>query len=257
MSRRAQAGGGARSLVAGAAWDAVKGTVQVGKDVLAAPVRRFFGRTPHRAVDAARARGRHVLPSRMHPVHARAAHRARHGTAGAPPPEDPHALHEEYMVERCPEYEAVEELADALSMMHDQLSTAGGWMRLLWLAMEYLPARVRVERPVHIKHTADAWEWWSRPKEPGDRLVWQWVRNCGRGRTLAGEVLASGMHVHRSVKTRLEARGIRLKHAHRPGDVYVPQVRPAVPRAGRCSYPTQLGHKDWNVDVPLYWEWVD
>ncbi|GJE93485.1 hypothetical protein PsYK624_096440 [Phanerochaete sordida] len=221
---------------------------------LTAPFRALFGAKNHISDTARVGGGRYVLPSRMHPTHARALHE-HHGRDA--PLADPHALDPAHMADRAPLFEAVEELADALSLMHDQLSPAGGWKRLLWLAMEYLPARIRVERPLHIKHGADTWEWWSRPQDPDDRLVWQWVRNCGRGRMLAGEVIESGLRVHRSVKTRLEARGIRLKHTHRRGECYVPQVRPALPRAEGEALPVRLGHHEWNVDVPLYWEWVD
>ncbi|GJE93482.1 DUF2235 domain-containing protein [Phanerochaete sordida] len=217
----------------------------------------LFGGTASTLSDTAKlGGGRYVLPSRMHPTHARALHE-HHGHDA--PLVDPHAINDAHMQEQAPLFEAVEELADALSLMHDQLSPAGGWKRLLWLAMEYLPARIRVERPLHIKHGADAWEWWSRPQDPEDRLVWQWVTvwNRCRGRMLAGKVIESGLRVHRSVKTRLEARGIRLKHTHSPGELYIPQVRPALPRAKGEAWPTQLTHREWNVDVPLYWEWVD
>ena len=97
-----------------------------------------------------------------------------------------------------------------------------------------------------------------------------------------------GMHVHRSVKTRLEARGVRLSHPLSRGDedthvyidddapggggstsghgrkgkrveVYVPQLRPAVPREGEKDEdrPRRLEHREWNVEEPEWWRWVD
>ncbi|EKM57157.1 uncharacterized protein PHACADRAFT_254734 [Phanerochaete carnosa HHB-10118-sp] len=178
--------------------------------------------------------------------------------------------------------------------MYDQLGAASGWTRLLWLAMEYMPTRLRVERPAASadKDTND--EWWSAG---GRTHVWAWVVNRGRGRPVAGHEVAAGMHVHRSVKTRLEARGMRLGHAREgahedahgrlgegergedgrgeagadergadgrgagrrgaaggTSEVYVPQLRPELP--GRTR-PQRLEHREWNVEVPEHWQWVD
>ena len=95
------------------------------------------------------------------------------------------------------------------------------------------------------------------------------------------------LKVHRSVKTRLEARSETLSHplsrhgedthvevtiprsvyddhddceeggqrGEKKGEVYVPQVRPHF--AGKHSKPTRLSHAEWDVDVPRFWEWVD
>lgn len=54
----------------------------------------------------------------------RAAHIAHHGPERALPLGDPHALDETYITAQNPPYEAAEELADALSVMHDQLADA-------------------------------------------------------------------------------------------------------------------------------------
>ena len=64
------------------------------------------------------------------------------------------------------------------------------------------------------------------------------------------------MKVHRSVKTRLEAGKIFA------GEAYVPQVRPhfgSLSGSGRerKREAQRLDYRQWNVDNPKYWEWVD
>ena len=96
-----------------------------------------------------------------------------------------------------------------------------------------------------------------------------------------GHELAAGMHVHRSVRTRLEARGMRLGHPLCRGgedthmylddvqggkdgkgrtrrarrEVYVPQVRPALPEKGGASKPRRLTPSEWEESA--FCEWVD
>lgn len=67
--------------------------------------------------------------------------------------------------------------------------------------------------------------------------------------------MREGLKIHRSVKTRLEA-------AERLGEVYVPQVRPAIKRFDHLGKrirgePIPLTYEQWNVDDPKHWEWVD
>lgn len=95
--------------------------------------------------------------------------------------------------------------------------------------------------------------------------------------------LHEGLKVHRSVKTRLEARGaarahpasraredthVRLRLAGEgaaPGadgeaegvEVYVPQVRPHLEEGGKKVKARRWGYEEWNVERPEVWEWVD
>lgn len=66
--------------------------------------------------------------------------------------------------------------------------------------------------------------------------------------------MMEGMKVHRSVKTRLEAKILQE-------DLYVPQVRPKIKRAGTTTdvdeEPTRLDYEEWNVDIPEHWDWVE
>lgn len=102
-------------------------------------------------------------------------------------------------------------------------------------------------------------------------------QNKCRGRTIPQREIREGLKVHRSVKTRLEARGIGLSHTlsragedthvrvavpHSSGehtrkieeDVYVPQVRPHWLMQDEAA---RMSHAEWDVDELEFWEWVD
>lgn len=81
--------------------------------------------------------------------------------------------------------------------------------------------------------------------------------NKGRGRKIYKSEMDEGMRVHRSVKTRLEA-GKIFYNKH-----YTPQVRPHIPSLAKMKSffkgrePERLEYREWNVDEPQHWQWVD
>ncbi|TCD62857.1 hypothetical protein EIP91_006338 [Steccherinum ochraceum] len=132
------------------------------------------------------------------------------------------------------DYEAREELEDALSPLYDQLQA-----RVTWHLLEWIPQRVK--KPKAILQKA----------ETGDSYHWQW--NRGRGRKIPRHEMHEGLKIHRSVKTRLEA-------SHRLEEEYVPQIRPELKKfvnGKKVKEAKRLTHEDWNVEDPKYWEWVD
>ena len=116
------------------AWAALRGLF----GLIAAPVLGLLSaagvprRTARHGWLSGSARGRRVLPSRMHPVHARAqrgdGEREARERARAEIEEahHPHALDDTKTEQHDPLYEAREELKDALSPLYDQLAAASG-----------------------------------------------------------------------------------------------------------------------------------
>ncbi|KAH8099325.1 hypothetical protein BXZ70DRAFT_943272 [Cristinia sonorae] len=136
--------------------------------------------------------------------------------------------------EQSEDYEAREELEDALSPLYDQLQARASWHLLEWI-----PQRVKRVKAIIQK------------AEDGDSYRWQW--NRGRGRKIPRLEMREGLKVHRSVKTRLEA-------SHRLSEAYVPQIRPEIKKlvdGKKVKEDRQLTHEEWNLENPKYWEWVD
>ena len=78
----------------------------------------------------------------------------------------------------------------------------------------------------------------------------QYRVNRGRGRKIIKKEMESGLKVHRSVKTRLEA-GPIFFNMH-----YIPRVRPRLPSNPKGEA-RMLDHHEWNVDDAKHWEWVE
>ena len=80
-------------------------------------------------------------------------------------------------------------------------------------------------------------------------MFYSW--NRGRGREIHRVFMDAGMRVHRSVKTRLEAKGL-------PDGEYVPRVRPHIIIDGKdkCQI-ERLKYDQWTAVPVKYWEWVD
>ncbi|KAI5121318.1 hypothetical protein M0805_003785 [Coniferiporia weirii] len=116
-----------------------------------------------------------------------------------------------------------EELADSLMPVYDQLS-----IRWFWWILEVIPFRFRDQK--------------------GKREDFFVRANWGNGRKIYGDAKRSGIKVHRSVKTRLEVvdRG--------GGSVYQPK---AWFKARGASGKKEAGPKNWNVENPDKWKWVD
>lgn len=181
-------------------------------------------------------------------------------------------------------YEANEEMKDALSPLYDQLSAACAWK---WQILEWVPQRVKKQKAI-TRGWEGGFKWMCVPtlfflsSINVDARRW----NRGRGRKIHKDVMAQGpIKVHRSVKTRLEARGIALAHPEssnsdtyadedqvygtdegssgrgRSGkrELYVPQVRPwvEITERRRDMSPVRLTHREWNVEEPTLWQWVD
>ena len=72
--------------------------------------------------------------------------------------------------------------------------------------------------------------------------------NRGKGRKIPRDEVHLDLKVHRSVKTRLE--GIQRLG----GLAYVPHVRP---HTGKNSEPVRLSYREWNIENPVHWTWVD
>lgn len=83
--------------------------------------------------------------------------------------------------------------------------------------------------------------------------------NRGQGRKIVKDEMDEGLKVHRSVKTRLEAGEAFVS------GLYAPKVRPHLPSGKHAPgdlkmvsrEPKALPHGEWNVDEPVYWEWVN
>lgn len=181
-------------------------------------------------------------------------------------------------------HEANEEMMDALSPLYDQLAASCAWK---WQILEWVPQRVKKQKAI-TRGWEGGFKWMCVSichVGPSSNIrVCRW--NRGRGRKIHKDVMAQGpIKVHRSVKTRLEARGFALAHPEssrsdthvdehevygaeegsagrgRSGkrELYVPQVRPWVkitePR--RDMSPVRLTHREWNVEEPTLWQWVD
>lgn len=160
--------------------------------------------------------------------------------------------------EHAEDYEAQEELEDAMSPFYDQLEA-----RATWHILEWIPQRVK--RTKAIIHKWDdkgfTWLWVSFHFSRclcNIHLLTSYLHhrwNRGQGRQIPRSEMKEGLKIHRSVKTRLEA-------TERLGIPYVPQVRPklnAVDSSGKkvkCEA-RSLSHEEWNVDEPVHWQWVE
>lgn len=71
--------------------------------------------------------------------------------------------------------------------------------------------------------------------------------NRGQGRKVYHRVMERGMKVHRSVKTRMLARGVEGN-----GRPYVPKVRCVIDGEAR-----RLTRDEWLAEQPQFFEWVD
>ncbi|CAL1694110.1 unnamed protein product [Somion occarium] len=132
------------------------------------------------------------------------------------------------------DYEAREELEDALSPFYDQLEA-----RATWHILEWIPQRIKTAKAIIHKMDDNGYTW-----------LW----NRGQGRRIPRSEMKEGLKIHRSVKTRLEASG-------RLGAPYIPHVRPelkVINAEGRkVKVSRQLRHEEWNVESPVHWEWVE
>ena len=69
--------------------------------------------------------------------------------------------------------------------------------------------------------------------------------NRGKGRIVYHLVMERGVKVHRSVKTRMLARGL-------DGELYLPEVRFTIGDEVRC-----LTREEWLAETPEHFEWID
>lgn len=162
------------------------------------------------------------------------------------------------------DYEAEEERKDALSPLYDQLSSH--WY---WVFMEYMPMKIKKQRAIlEESESADGYTWMCVLPSSFIMVSFQitlcglhltkiiYSVNKGRGRKIYKTEMDEGMNVHRSVKTRLEAGKIFSDGC------YVPQVRPHVPSLAKIlrrngEEACRLDYREWNVDRPKHWQWVD
>lgn len=127
------------------------------------------------------------------------------------------------------EGEALEELKDALSPIYDQLHKH--WY---WQVMEWMPW-ITKKQSAEVADSDDFWAY---------KLVW----NRGKGRHVYHLVMHRGMKVHRSVKTRMMAQGVRGD-----GKPYLPKVYCMI--KGRGAH--RLTREEWLADAPDHFEWAD
>lgn len=126
------------------------------------------------------------------------------------------------------EGEAKEELDDALSPIYDQLTK-----HTYWKIMEWMPWIIK-KQGAEVDGSDDFWAY---------KLVW----NRGKGRKVYSRVMRRGIKVHRSVKTRMLARG--TDGGNRP---YLPKVRCVIDGVAR-----PLTRDEWLADDPVHFEWAD
>ncbi|KAF9644019.1 hypothetical protein BDM02DRAFT_3122619 [Thelephora ganbajun] len=124
--------------------------------------------------------------------------------------------------------ESQEELHDALSPIYDQLKEHTGWKVVDWIP--WIVGREGAE----LDGSGDFWI---------HRLVW----NRGKGRVVYRRVMERGIKVHRSVRTRMLARGKEGKN--KP---YLPKIRCMIDGEAR-----RLTREEWLAEEPSYFEWVD
>ncbi|KDQ53573.1 hypothetical protein JAAARDRAFT_61279 [Jaapia argillacea MUCL 33604] len=127
--------------------------------------------------------------------------------------------------------EEVEELNDALSPIYDQLE-----LRRVWWILEMTPIRHLVQKP--IKYANDP----PKMKTKG-------FANKGQGRIILRHVINSNgggeLHIHRSVKTRLEA-----LDGNGQKETYVPRIQPDFEGSGG---PSSLRHQEWMKEKRIVW----
>jgi len=124
--------------------------------------------------------------------------------------------------------EAQEELEDALTPIYDQLNK-----HTYWKVMEWIPWIIK-------KQGAE---------EDGSQHFWDYkfVWNRGKGRKVYHQVMHRGMKVHRSVKTRMESKGMKGKNRQ-----YRPEIRCFIEGE---SGPRRLTREEWLGE--MHFKWVD
>ena len=170
------------------------------------------------------------------------------------------------------EGEANEELEDALSPIYDQLKKHTYWKIMEWIPCESSPSPTRLPHQANelirrLKGSSKSKvPRWMVPMTSGPTslcksspvvtnprlrtpsLIVSFVSwNRGKGRKVYSRVMRRGVKVHRSVRTRMLARG--KGGENRP---YLPKIRYMID-----GKPRKLTRDEWLAEDPLHFEWVD